>query len=118
MWVRKPEYKDFFLEGVDRYVRSRFLNKVEDFQSKSKQWQRDHFENLLSKTKELREKLSHIQQGPPTPIMLQKKKNVSTKLEELLATEESFWHPKAKSQLPKKGDKNTKFFHVVFTNRN
>ena len=62
-----------------------------------------------------REELTSIQQGSLDPALIQKEREISMKLNELLAAEEDFWHQRAKAQFILEGDRNTKFFHIVST---
>ena len=99
-------------------VRESGNHEQDQRKSETTVWNQEHFRNLASKSKGLRDKLAYIQQRPPIWIFYRRNRKFVKKLDELLVMEDFFRHQRAKSQMLREGDRNTKFFHVSSAKQN
>lgn len=80
-------------------------------------WDREEFGHVKTKIKEVRKKMTDLDNCTPTTGVVEERKKVSKELDELLIVEEVMWRQKSRVMNLAEGEQNTKFFHQKATRR-
>lgn len=96
------------------------INIVKTLSSLSKdliKWNKNKIGKVEGVIRSTKADLESIRSRTPSENSIIKEFDLSTKLDEYLAKEEDIWRKNSKKLWLKEGDKNTKIFHSITTNR-
>ncbi|CAL8084513.1 unnamed protein product [Prunus armeniaca] len=74
-------------------------------------WSRGIFGSLPHQIKSIQTKLGELLEAPLTPQTVETRKELTTKLDSLMAKNEIYWRQRSRALWLKAGDRNTKYFH-------
>ncbi|CAB4268750.1 unnamed protein product [Prunus armeniaca] len=80
-------------------------------------WSRGIFGSLPHQIKSIQTKLGELLEAPLTPQTVETRKELTAKLDSLMAKNEIYWRQRSRALWLKAGDRNTKYFHYKASSR-
>ncbi|KAL1162661.1 hypothetical protein V6Z11_A07G217700 [Gossypium hirsutum] len=115
-WAQEQEAKDIIKRAWSS-ENCNVLEKMKLIRDKLGPWQYQRFRRMKYKIKGLEKEISKLMDGPTNEGSMSLLKCARSKLGHLYDVEEKYWALRARSKWLKKGDRNTRFFHIRASGR-
>ncbi|XVE72244.1 hypothetical protein DITRI_Ditri11bG0024000 [Diplodiscus trichospermus] len=124
MWTKHSDFlalvKDSWSHEIDGSPIQQFIGKLKRLKFSLKKWNKEVFDNIHDKVKELQSDLCSIQSNimeNPNEDLLTKESCISKKLEEALLQQEVYYKEQSRIKWLAEGDSNTAFSQSVVNRR-
>lgn len=121
MWSTHPNYKDVINSSWNCPTSGscifQFVQRQKSHRKHLTEWSKHEFVNNKIKIDLLKTRLASIQASPSMLHSDEEEREIKTKIETLLDSEEMYYHQRSRVNWLNYGDRNTAFFHATVIQR-